>query len=185
MKGIVFTEFLELIEEEFSQEVADDIVDESDLRSGGAYTAVGTYDHGELVALVGKLSEKTGIPLSDLIGTFGRYLFTRFYALYPVFFEGVTGCFDFLETIENHVHVEVRKLYPDAELPTFQTERLGPDSLVMIYASRRPFADLAHALIEGAVAHWGEDISIEREDLSGSDNSRPASNARFTLRRSA
>lgn len=28
--------------------------------------------------------------------------------------------FQFLKNIENYIHVEVRKLYPDAELPTFE-----------------------------------------------------------------
>ncbi len=52
MKGIVFTEFLEMVEEKFSPELADRIVEEAELPSGGVYTTVGTYNHGEMIKLV-------------------------------------------------------------------------------------------------------------------------------------
>ena len=52
MKGIVFTEFLEMVEDRFSLDMVDDLIDDCDLPSGGVYTAVGTYSHEEIVALV-------------------------------------------------------------------------------------------------------------------------------------
>ena len=36
MKGIVFTEFLEMVEEKYGYEVVDQIIEESKLPSGGA-----------------------------------------------------------------------------------------------------------------------------------------------------
>ena len=179
MKGIVFCEFVEMMEAEFSAEMADEIISSTDLESGGAYTAVGTYDHHEMLALVTQLSEKTGAPVPDLVRAFGRYLFGRFVELYPAFFEGVDGAFSFLDRIEEHVHVEVRKLYPDAELPTFATSRPDDDTMVMVYQSRRPFADLAHGLIEGCITHYDEPVNVESEDLSNDDRTH----VRFTLTR--
>ena len=38
MKGVVFTEFLEMVEDIFSPDIADQIVEEADLPSGGVYT---------------------------------------------------------------------------------------------------------------------------------------------------
>ncbi|MEL7340130.1 MAG: heme NO-binding domain-containing protein, partial [Bacteroidota bacterium] len=55
MKGIVFTEFLEMVEDTFGFETADNIVSQAELPSGGVYTAVGTYPALEMVSLVGKL----------------------------------------------------------------------------------------------------------------------------------
>ena len=52
MKGMVFTEFLEMVESTFSADMVDDIIDDSAPPSGGAYTSVGTYDHQELVGMV-------------------------------------------------------------------------------------------------------------------------------------
>lgn len=66
MKGIVFTEFIEMVENRFSADMMDDILDAANTASGGAYTAVGTYDHGEMVALVSALSAHTGLSLKHL-----------------------------------------------------------------------------------------------------------------------
>ena len=179
MKGIVFCEFVEMMEAEFTADMADEIISSTELESGGAYTTVGTYDHHEMLALVAQLSEKTGAPVPDLVRAFGRYLFGRFVELYPTFFEGVDGAFSFLDRIEEHVHVEVRKLYPDAELPTFATSRPNDVTMIMVYQSKRPFADLAHGLIEGCITHYGEPINVESEDLSNDGRTQ----VRFTLTR--
>jgi Haem-NO-binding len=164
MKGIVFTEFMEMVENRFSADVLDDIIDAAELPNGGAYTSVGTYDHGELVRMVVALSNKTGVPVPDLVKAFGLYMFGRFHALYPGFFQGVPDALTFLSGIENIIHAEVIKLYPDAQLPKFQCKRLG-EGLEMLYLSPRHFEDLAHGLIEGAIAHWGGGLVVVREPL--------------------
>jgi hypothetical protein len=181
MKGIVFTEFLEMVEEKFSPDMADRIIDGAELESGGAYTTVGTYDHQEMIALVTCLSRETGTPASDLIRTFGEHLFQRFRHLFPNYFEGLPSAFDFLRRVEDYVHIEVRKLYPEAELPTFACEMPRPDQLSMTYRSSRPFAALAEGLIRGCVAHYGEPIEVDIEDLSEGAGTA----ARFLLTRKA
>jgi Haem-NO-binding len=165
MKGIVFTEFMEMVESRFSADLLDDVIAAADLPHGGAYTSVGTYDHAELVRMVVALSDKTQVPVPHLIKAFGAYLFGRFQALYPGFFQGVPDALTFLSGIENIIHAEVIKLYPDAQLPQFQCQRLG-NGLEMLYLSPRHFEDLAHGLIEGAIAHWGGGLVVMREPLS-------------------
>ncbi len=177
MKGMVFTEFLEMVEDEFGWEVADEIIEESNLPSGGAYTSVGTYPHTEMVSLVVNLSKKTEVAVPDLLKAYGRYLFKRFNDAYGTFFENVESTFDFLQKIENYIHVEVLKLYPEAELPSFDYERPSENQLVMFYKSERPFADFAEGLIQGCILHFGESITIEREDL----NEANGSEAKFIL----
>ena len=78
MKGIVFTEFIEMVEETFSMEMADEIIENAHLESGGAYTTLGTYDHREMLELVTQLSQSTGIPVPDLVRVFGIHLCGRF-----------------------------------------------------------------------------------------------------------
>jgi len=70
-----------------------------------------------------------------------------------------------LESIENHIHVEVKKLYPDAQLPRFKTKRLDDKTLEMIYYSDRSMADFALGLIEKTFEHYEETVAITREDL--------------------
>ena len=44
---------------------------------------------------------------------------------------------DLIAGIENHIHIEVKKLYEDAELPTFNLVEKKEDSLTIIYTSTR------------------------------------------------
>jgi len=172
MKGIVFSEFADLVEEKFSPEMYDEIIMESDLPSGGAYTAVGTYEHAEMVQLVSKLSEKTAISVADLLYTFGEHLAERFASIYPIFFQEAGNVFDFMKSLNDHIHVEVLKLYPDADLPHFSFDDSNPDCLVLEYTSERGMADLANGLMNGAIAFYGENISVKMIPLEGSKHVR-------------
>jgi len=166
MKGIVFTEFLEMVESKFSPELADSIIEGAELSSGGAYTTVGTYDHDEMIKLVTCLSKETGISTAELMRSFGIYMFERFYVLFPQYFSGIDSSFRFLELIEDYIHVEVRKLYPEAELPSFECDTSEPGCLRLTYRSTRPFAPLAEGLICGCIAHFRDAADIQVEDLS-------------------
>lgn len=169
MKGIVFTEFMDMLDAQHSPRLVEEILDHVELASGGAYTSVGTYDPSEMIALVGEASAQTGIPVPDLLRTFGHHLFGRFVTLFPVFFEGVTSSFDFLPTVDSFVHLEVLKLYPDAELPTFGTDFSTPGSLRMTYRSSRNLPDLAHGLLEAAVKHFDDGLVIHRQPPAAED----------------
>ncbi len=166
MKGVVFTEFMAMVEDRFSADMVDELIDAAELPHGGSYTAVGTYDHQELVAMVVALSERTQIAVPDLLVIYGEHLFTRFYQLYPNFFNEVTTTFHFLKNIETYIHVEVKKLYPDAELPSFNYQQPTPDRLMMTYHSPRHFGLFALGLIRGCIHHFGESIEVEWIDRS-------------------
>jgi len=166
MKGVVFTEFLEMVEQRFSLRTADHLIQSADLPSGGVYTSVGTYAPEEMVRLVSELSRTAGEPVPVLLRDFGKHLFHRFAQTMPQFFEDQSSAFDFLKNVEGYIHVEVRKLYPDAELPTFECEVPAADELVMTYRSPRRLSHLAEGLMLGCAEHFGEHIEIRREDLS-------------------
>lgn len=181
MKGVVFTEFLEMVEQRFSADMAEDIIDDAQLPHGGVYTAVGTYPHGEIVAMVVALSQRAGVPVPDLIRAFGEYLFGRFAQGYPRFFAGVNDAFSFLAGIEDIIHAEVLKLYPDAELPRFTVEHHDANRLVLLYRSPRHFEDLAEGLMHGCAAHFGEPIEVVRDTTTAA----PQDAQRFVLTRRA
>ena len=167
MKGVVFTEFIELVEGRFSIPLAEQMLETTELPSGGVYTAVGTYDSAEMVALVNRLSALTGVPVPDLLMAFGQHLFGRFTEWFPAFFEGIRSAPDFLVRVDGFVHVEVRKLYPEAELPVFRCERPTQDRLEMTYRSRRKLPDLAEGLIRACYGHFGQPVVVERRSIPG------------------
>ena len=118
MKGIVFTEFLELVEDKFGIQTVQKVIDECELATGGVYTSVGAYDHKEMFQMVGKLSEIQDIPVPDLLEYYGEFFFGVLSSSYPQFLKK-HNLFTFLESIDGYIHPEVLKLYPDAELPKF------------------------------------------------------------------
>lgn len=169
MKGVVFTEFLEFVGANYGPDTVDDIIDDSQVPSGGAYTAVGTYDHAEMVSLCTALASRTGTPAADLVRSFGCHLSGSFAKGYPAFFARSGNFFDFLESIEAHIHVEVRKLYPDAELPTFSVEQRTPTRLVLQYRSPRRMGHLAEGLILGSARQFGVEARVQATPVEGSD----------------
>ena len=166
MKGIVFTEFLEMVEAEFGLETVDNIIEKSDLPSEGIYTSVGTYEFNEMVSLITGLSEEVDLPAGDLIYAFGLYLFTSLGKAHPEVIQSYTSPLVLIYSIEDHIHVHVKKLYPDAELPTFKILEKTDTSISMIYSSSRGLYRLAHGLMEKAFEHFNGKADISYQLLS-------------------
>jgi len=167
MKGIVFFELLAMAEDTFGEAVVDGVIEKAGLPSGGAFTTVGNYPCEELMVLIKGFSVHSGIPGAELQRLFGHWMMQSFDRHYPQFFQGRGGSLDMLEAIEGEIHVEVRKLYPDADLPSFATTRHGPGVLDLTYRSARPLADFSQGLIEACTVRFGETANITRTDLGG------------------
>ena len=181
MKGIVFTEFFNYVEREHSPIVLQQAIDGSGVASGGVYTATGTYPASEMFAIVGTLSKNTGQPHEALLHGFGRNLFETFAAGFPQMFEGVDDAFDFIASVEECIHVEVRKLYPDAELPSLKVTYRTDDVCHLVYTSSRHMGDFCEGLLRGCLDHFGETARITREAVLDA----PGAMLRFTIDRSA
>ena len=172
MKGVIFTEFMDLVDNEFGPDVLDRILSEVETETAGAYTSVGTYDYRDMVKLVVALSESTKVEVDVLLRRFGRYLFARLADDYPELVRSVNSAFDLFKSIEDTIHVEVRKLYSDAELPKFVWESNGSGDLTLEYSSPRPFALVAEGLIQGCIEHYGGTIEVKMEILNNGHRAR-------------
>lgn len=164
MKGVVFVELISMAEDLAGEDAVDQVLEGCDLPSGGVFTTVGNYPCSELMTLVHAFSTSLDTPAGELQNRFGRWMFARFAQGYPAFFKDKNDAFSMLESIENEVHVEVRKLYPEAELPTFETRRMGDGALEMIYSSERPLMDFCQGMIEACTEHFGTPAAIERRE---------------------
>lgn len=164
MKGVVFTEFLDFVESAMGAETVEAIIADCTLSTGGAYTAVGAYPFEELRDLLTALSKRSNMPAADLLRAFGGHLCSRFLAGYPEFFHRAGNLFSLLASVDSQIHAEVRKLYPDAELPRMEVEEHRPERLVMTYRSSRGLEALAEGLIDASARHYREpvDVALER-----------------------
>ncbi|NRD21852.1 heme NO-binding domain-containing protein [Winogradskyella litoriviva] len=165
MKGIVFTEFLELVEDKFGLEMVDRIISSSELASDGVYTAVGTYSFSEMLQLLQHLSENTGISIDNLLLVYAEHFFSVIEKSYPGLLATYKDPIEMISSIENHIHVEVRKIYPDAELPTFEVIEKTDDHLVMDYTSSRAMHHFGLGLMNKTFEHFNSTATIELEKI--------------------
>lgn len=164
MKGMVFTELVEFVEDQFGFEVTDAMLEASLLEQKGAYTQAANYPFEELAAIVTKLSALTSVDAATLIEVYGRHLFGRIVGLYPPMVSNFTSSLPFIAQVDTFIHPEVKKLYPDADLPSFNVISLNEKELVIDYTSDKPLIPLARGLMLGAADYFGETIEIEVDD---------------------
>ena len=165
MKGIVFTEFLDLVENKFGLVVVDEIIQKSNLPSQGIYTAVGTYAFSEMLSLLKHLSEHTNLSIDNLLLVYSEHFFNVLVESYPELINTYKDPIEMLSSIENHIHIEVRKIYPDAELPTFEILEKKKDSLIMIYKSSRAMYYFGLGLMNKTFEHFNSSANIVMEML--------------------
>lgn len=165
MKGIIFTEFLDLVEEKFGLELVDQIIEESNPDSGGIYTAVGTYPFSEMLGLISRLSDNIDIPVDDLLYIYATHFFSVLTNNYMDLIDSYKDPIDLLASVENHIHIEVRKIYPDAELPSFETLERSEKHLTMIYRSSRAMYSFGRGLMDMTFKHYGKKAEILLEKI--------------------
>jgi len=165
VKGIILSEFVEFIEQELGEDTAQKIINDSQVESMGAYSRVGLYDYQELIQLLTQAVTETETDASILLELFSDHLFSVFKRDYSLFFEGVGSAVEMLKQIDDHIHVEVQKLYPDAELPSFDFTQEG-SILTLNYVSPRPLAAVAHALVGACLKFFGDNEVLLESTIS-------------------
>ncbi|MEA1956676.1 MAG: heme NO-binding domain-containing protein [Campylobacterota bacterium] len=103
----------------------------------------------------------TDIPIPTLLEVYGVHLFPKLINVLPQFNNQDTDLLEFIESVENHIHVEVRKLYPDAELPTFEVVNSNSNELQFNYISKKNIPQLAKGLILGASKHFNKKLDVD------------------------
>ena len=167
MKGIVFDILSEMVEERYGLAAWDALLEQTGC--DGHYVATASYPDSELFALVEAATEATGMAQRDLVAAFGRFMLDKFYQRYPEFFDAHQDTFTFLKSVDEVVHVEVRKLFPDAGVPEFAHEEIreGEENgrtLTMFYRSPRKLCVLAEGLIRGSGDHFGEALELQHTE---------------------
>lgn len=178
MKGIVFNLLQQVVSEELSEDVWDSLLETTGL--DGVYTAVGSYDDQDLTALVSAASSALGKTDDEIVSWFGAKALPILAERYPGFFDGHSTTRPFILTLNQVIHPEVRKLFPGAYAPTFEFATVDDDGLELSYVSHRKLCSFAEGLIEGAAAHYSENVSIEHTACAKLGDERCVLVAHFT-----
>jgi len=176
MKGLIFTEFLELVEKKFGLAMVDAIIEASDLPSEGIYTSVGTYEFSELLQLIGHLSNNTDIPADDLLLVYSEHLFKVLINAHPDMIAHYNDPMDLIASIENHIHVEVQKIYPEAQLPSFELVDRTQHHMELIYRSDKALYMLGKGLMQETFKYFNVAAEVSYEKLNDA-----GTEVRFTI----
>ena len=154
-----------MIEEKFDYETMSKVIKGADLPHKGIYISGGTYPHKELMSLLTSLHKISGVPISDLLRNYGRHLFKALSKEHPQFVQASKNPVDCINTVESYIHVEVRKLYPETELPFFDVLEKTDDRIVLDYKSERKMEDFAHGMMLGCSDHYNMPIHVKYEPV--------------------
>ena len=168
MKGIIYSELVGFLDVKGGPSFTEQVLAGAHLPHGGAFSRVSRYPWEQAVQVVTSASNISGADANDLCEEFGKFLFDRFTVLYTEIVERYPTAEGMLAHVEDHIHEEVRVLYPDAEPPQVSSWK-DDDGFVVEYSSHRPFAHIAFGLVQGCMKHFGDPRSINwiNRDPSG------------------
>ena len=160
MKGIIFNLLEEIVRESYGEDTWDNLLEAADLN--GSYTSLGSYPDEDLGRLVAAASVALNLTPEEIVCWTGRKALPLMAVRFPHFFAPHTCTRDFVLTLNDIIHPEVRKLYPGANVPEFEYDTTSADILIMHYHSSRKMCAFAQGLIEGAAAHFGEQAEFQQ-----------------------
>lgn len=158
MKGVIFNVVEEVIGELFDADTWDDLLDGAEL--DGAYTALGDYADTELLAIVSAACQATGMSAEEVLRTVGHHALPKLASRVPDSMGGAPDALSFIRKVNDIIHPEVLKIYPDSIPPAFDFED-HVDGLVVQYRSARNLPALAEGLLSGVSLLYEEDVTVQ------------------------
>ena len=163
MKGVIFNLLEDFITENYGEATFDEIVDTCTLNTKEPFVGPGTYPDEDLVEIVTKASAKLGITPDQALFAYGKYIFPKLVATVPQFVEPYNHPKDFLKTINDVIHMEVKKMYTHAYTPKFTYVDTEENKLIIQYSSKRKLYALMGGLIEGVANYFNYTIRQSRK----------------------
>lgn len=147
MKGLLFTELMEMVEDDFGYNTANAIVLRSNLLSKGVYTTARSYHRREMSVLFEQLQQHTRLPFEQLASAFGRRLCQRMLASYPQH-----------KAYMQRIFLLISKR---STTPVFDFLKADADSLTILYNPQAKTACLTEGMVKGYLEHLLEQSRIE------------------------
>jgi hypothetical protein len=160
MKGILLNVVEDVVTEAMSPDAWDDVIDAAGV--DGSYTSLATYPDAELTAIVAAIAAAADLSTEDTLTLAGRLGFKHLARRVPHVLDEIDGWQQLVCSLDDIIHPEVRKIYPDAEVPGFATTDID-GGLRVVYTSRRQLCALAEGLIVGGGEWYGRDLEVTHE----------------------
>lgn len=153
MKGVVFVELLELLDDRFSMEFTEKVIEVARVPSAGAYNALGQFDHRELLALMEAYESCSHDNPTPIYRELGQRLVTRCITEFPTLFRTDSCLSDTLGHMESLMHMDDLLVDQSSELPEIKLEQVTERQLVLDYFYDPRLADFTIGLIHGCAEY--------------------------------
>jgi hypothetical protein len=162
MKGVVFNLLEAFICEGWDAATYEAILAACSLQTKEPFVGPGTYPDSDLFLIAGQAAETLGLPLPAALRAFGRYLFPRLAEQVLPLVKSHADARSFLKSVEDVIHVEVRKLMPQAITPSFHYREPDARHLVIEYRSARKLCALMEGLLDGTADFFATTIGQQQ-----------------------
>lgn len=120
------------------------------------------YNDEDVMHLVNTASEHFNVPLTDLVETFGKHLFSVLCNYYSFIVDDINSFPQLLHSLDDVIHPQVKKLHPDSIVPLFEVKDTD-NGWNVTYQSERKLCPLALGLLHGAAEHYGIAIKMTHD----------------------
>lgn len=162
MKGMVFNLLEDFIVAGHGQDTFEKIYKNTNLITKDPFIGPQVYPDEDFLALVSTACTELSLPVEAAVREFGKFCFPKLIEVDESFTKTTSSTLDFLKTVHGIIHVEVKKLHPDAELPAFSYSDLNNNTLVMEYRSTKKLCFFAEGLIDSCASYFGESVKISQ-----------------------
>ena len=161
MKGAIFCHYAEFIEQTHGLVAWLEIIDSSELAQSISFIATDLYDDDIFVELLTITSSQLDQPFTDILIQFGHYLFPKLLSKASKHIGNCKNVFEFLDHVENVIHIEVKKSDALAYTPSLILDTVSENEALLKYTSHRQVCFLAEGLIYGAAKQFEQKVAIE------------------------
>lgn len=172
MKGIMFNYLEDFVTENYGVDAWEDLLTVCPMKSDKIFVGPNSYPDADFVSIIQTVCAKLKQEKKPLLYNFGYYLFGRLSEDFPDFVTPYDDPIPFLKSIDSVIHVEVRKCFDGANPPSFEYKDLGPDSLQLIYKSKRNMCELLEGIIDGVAEKFDREVEANQTScvLHGDDS---------------
>jgi hypothetical protein len=167
MKGVIFNLLEDFVTTTWGEVAYEDILGRCPVHARGPHVGPSTYPDADLMAIVAGACARLGVTTDQALQAFGAFAATPLIGKLPRELVPFDHPRDLLLAVDDVIHVEVRKLFRDAEPPRITCRDDGdPTRLTLYYASRRQLCPLLLGLLDGTARHYMVPITYQHVTCS-------------------
>jgi Haem-NO-binding len=132
-------------------------------RGPGGYQFDRSYPDEEVHLIVRGVVEATGKAPDVIMEEFAEAMVPGLLGVYGFLVNPRWSFLDFLVNTEGVIHQGVKLASPAAKPPAIEAQRVGPESVAIIYRSKRRLCSVAKGIVRGAATHYGVSITVTED----------------------